>query len=146
MRCCLTAASDEVKCTACVFKLNLDGADIQWVTAQIKDFSTTLKCCLFVFLFRCSLLPLLAPMASTVTHSWLLNTDISCLSERLSQQEVFVLRHQPLHPPLWVFFNSTPLDVWEAQLVVDHKALNPCLLIKHSTQWMHSGTLSLEQS
>lgn len=56
-------------------------------------------------------------------------------------QRDFVLRQQPpLHSSSpQVFSNSTPLDVWEAQLVVDHKALNHCLLIKHSTQWMRTG-------
>lgn len=82
---------------------------------------------------------------------WVLNTDAG-LSIRTAQSAQFlqrkrdlVPRHHHPHPSSpQVFSNSTPLDVWEAQLVVDHKALNHCLLIKHSTQRMRTGSPSPE--
>lgn len=84
---------------------------------------------------------------------WALNTDMVCLSERLSQHNSCSAKRLCPETPIptsphpsspQVFSNSTPLDVWEAQLVVDHKALNHCLLIKHSTQWMRTGSPSPE--
>lgn len=74
----------------------------------------------------------------------------ACLSERLSQhnscsaKETWSRGNTPHPSSPQVFSNSTPLDVWEAQLVVDHKALNHCLLIKHSTQRMRTGSPSPE--
>lgn len=73
------------------------------------------------------------------------------LSIRMAQSALFLqcketssLDTSPHRTSPQVFPNSTPLDVWEAQLVVDHKALNHCLLIKHSTQWMRTGSPSPE--
>lgn len=108
----------------------------------------TKAACLF-----CCAPPPLANTAAVTQGSW---TSLSSeyrrgLSIRMAQSAQFLQcketssRGATPHPySPQVFSNSAPLDVWEAQLVVDHKALNHCLLIKHSTQWMWTGSPSPE--
>lgn len=104
-------------------------------------------------LFCCGLLSPLGKRRRCHIRSW---TSLSSgyrhgLSIRMAQSAQF-LQCKETSPPganphpssPHVFSNSTPLDVWEAQLVVDHKALNHCLLIKHSTQRMRTGSPSPE--
>lgn len=117
---------------------------------ELRDFSTRLKHC--VCLAAASSPPLGKHCCRTglldLAEFWIQTQ--ACLSERLSQhnscsaKETWSRGNTPHPSSPQVFSNSTPLDVWEAQLVVDHKALNHCLLIKHSTQRMRTGSPSPE--
>lgn len=119
-----------------------------WQTGQaLRLFHWTKAACLFCCGLSSPWQTLLLSYRAPEPH-WALNTDVACLSERLSQHNSCSAKRlrpeapnpHPSSPQ--VFSNSTPLDVWEARLVVDHKALNHCLLIKHSTQWMRTGSPS----